>query len=154
MPVHKIIKIISWTAVILWMAFIFNLSSQVAEQSNELSTGITEIIVEAVERVAPQAELDINTLNHIVRKNAHFLSYLVLGIVVLYALRRSGVQGYKSIAIAAVVCILYAVSDEIHQLFVPGREGQIKDVLIDSSGSAAGIVLYLLVSRIFKREAV
>jgi len=134
------------------MAFIFNLSSQVAEQSNELSTGITEIIVEAVERVVPQAELDINTLNHIVRKNAHFLSYLVLGILVLNALRRGGVQGYKSIAITAVVCILYAVSDEIHQLFVPGREGQIKDVLIDSSGSAAGIVLYLLVSRILRRK--
>ena len=43
------ITIISWTAVILWLTLIFNLSSQVAEQSNQLSTGITEIIVKTVD---------------------------------------------------------------------------------------------------------
>jgi VanZ family protein len=48
MSIHKIL---SWTAVILWMALIFNLSSQVTEQSNQLSMGITEIIVETVERI-------------------------------------------------------------------------------------------------------
>jgi len=42
-------KYLSWTVVILWMTLIFNLSSQVAEQSNQLSTGITEIIVKTIE---------------------------------------------------------------------------------------------------------
>jgi len=41
-------KILSWVAVLLWMAVIFNLSSQVAAQSNQLSTGVTEVIVKTV----------------------------------------------------------------------------------------------------------
>jgi VanZ family protein len=44
-----IFKSFSWIAVILWMAFIFNLSSQEVEQSNQLSTGVTEVIVETIE---------------------------------------------------------------------------------------------------------
>ena len=80
-------KFLSWRAVILWMALIFNLSSQVAEQSNELSTGITEVIVKTVEKVAPQAEFNIKSFNNVLRKNAHFFAYLVLGILVLTALK-------------------------------------------------------------------
>ncbi len=138
------IKLLCWAVVVLWMALIFNLSSQVADQSNELSTGFTEIVVKALEKVAPKASFDMGSLNHLVRKNAHFFTYLILGILVINALRRSGVQGYQSIAWAAAICILYAVSDEVHQLYVPGRGAQVKDVLIDSAGSMVGIGLYLL----------
>jgi len=46
MPIRKIL---SWTAVIIWMALIFNLSSQVAQQSNQLSKGVTKVIVKTVE---------------------------------------------------------------------------------------------------------
>lgn len=52
-------KILSWTAVVLWMALIFNLSSQVAEQSDQLSTGLTKIIVKTIEKVAPDWNVDI-----------------------------------------------------------------------------------------------
>ena len=149
MPVNKIL---SWTAVILWMILIFNLSSRVAEQSNQLSTGITEVIVKTVERVAPNVEFDISSFNHIVRKSAHFFAYLVLGVLAMNAFRRSGVQGYKSIMLAAAVCVLYAVSDEFHQLFVPGRGGQAKDVFIDSAGATVGIVVYLLINRVAVRS--
>lgn len=142
-------KIFSWIAVILWMIFIFNLSSQVAEQSNELSTGITEVVVKTVERINPQVDLDTYKLNHIVRKNAHFFAYLVLGILTLNALRRSGIYGYKSVVLALVICVLYSMSDEIHQLFVPGRGGQFKDVIIDSAGVTIGIGVYLLSIRKF-----
>ena len=141
-------KFLSWTAVILWMALIFNLSSQVAEQSNELSTGITEVIVKTVEKVAPQAAFDIKSFNNILRKNAHFFAYLVLGILLLNALSRSGVNGYRGVILALGICILYAISDEVHQLFVPGRGGQVKDVIIDSAGAGAGIGFYWVVSRL------
>jgi VanZ family protein len=146
------IKILSWTAVILWMVFIFNLSSQEVEQSNQLSTGVTEVIVETIEEVAPNADLDVKRINHKVRKNAHFFAYLVLSILVLNALRRSGVYGYRSIILAAALCVTYAISDEIHQFFVPDRGGQIKDVIIDSAGMIAGIGIYLTMSRIIKRK--
>ena len=146
-----IYKSISWIAVVLWMAFIFYLSAQVAEQSNNVSTGITEIIIEVVETVVPEKELDIKTVNHFVRKNAHFFTYFMLGILVVNALAASGVKGFKGIAIAFLICVLYAVSDEVHQLYVPGRGCQITDVLIDSGGALAGISLFTLLRRIFIR---
>ncbi len=39
--------------------------------------------------------------------------------------------------------ILYAVSDEVHQLFVPGRGGQLTDVIIDTAGAGAGLGIYM-----------
>lgn len=143
-------KILAWTAVILWMAVIFHLSHQPATVSNTLSTGITEVIVKTVEKVIPRASIDVQSFNNVVRKNAHFIAYLVLGVLVLNALRRTGVKGSRSLVLALGICVLYAVSDEVHQLFVPGRGGQVHDVLIDSAGASVGIGLYLLVSRVVR----
>jgi VanZ family protein len=147
-------KYLSWIAVILWMVFIFNLSSQEVEQSNKLSTGVTEVIVETIEKVAPNADLDVKSINHKVRKNAHFFAYLVQAILAINAFRRSGVYGYRSIILAAALCVTYAISDEVHQLFVPGRGGLVKDVIIDSAGVIAGIGLYLIVSKIINWKIV
>lgn len=143
----QINMLISWIAVFLWMILIFNLSSQVAEQSNHLSTGITEVIVKTVKKVIPNANFDIS--NHIVRKNAHFFTYLILGMLVVNALRRSEVIGYKSIAL--LICFLYAISDELHQFYVPGRGPGMKDVFIDSAGATVGILVYLGINRINKK---
>lgn len=90
-------KILPWLLVILWMALIFYLSHQPANKSNGLSKGATEIIVETVERVAPKVDINKRSFNHIIRKNAHFFSYLVLGILVANGLRSSGVSGYRAI---------------------------------------------------------
>ena len=139
----KLLFIISWIAVLFWMLFIFNLSSQAADQSDKLSIGVTEIIVEAVEKVTPGYDLNIREFNHILRKNAHFFAYLVLGVLVVSALRQSGIKGLRAFALALSICVLYAVSDEVHQLFVPGRGGQAVDVLIDSAGAIFGIVGYM-----------
>jgi len=126
------------------MLLIFNLSSQAADQSDKLSTGISEIIVETAEKVTPGYDLDIREFNHLLRKNAHFFAYLILGVLVMNALRHSGVKRLRACVFALVISVLYAVSDEVHQLFVPGRGGQVVDVLIDSAGAAVGIGGYLL----------
>ena len=126
------------------MALVFYLSAQPAEQSNNLSTDVTEIIVETVEKVVPSVDFDLESFNHLLRKNAHFFAYLVLGILILNAVRRSGVLGFRGIILTLFISVLFAVSDEIHQLFVPGRGGQVKDVLIDSAGAFIGILMYLL----------
>lgn len=148
----KLNKRLSWAAVIIWMVLIFYLSHQPATKSNDLSTGLTEVIVKTVEKFAPNTKLDIRKFNHKVRKNAHFIAYLVLGVFTVNALRRSGIHGHRSLAIALGICILYAVSDEVHQLFIIGRSGEVRDVLIDSAGACVGIGGYLLISRVFKRE--
>ncbi|SER69208.1 VanZ family protein [Psychrobacillus sp. OK032] len=135
-------KFISYTAVILWMALIFYFSHQPANKSNELSTGITEVIVTAVEKVAPHSDFIFENLNHLVRKNAHFLIYLVLGVLLIHSLRLRGVGRFKGMGLALFICVLYAISDEVHQLFVPGRGAQVRDVLIDSAGAFVGIGVY------------
>nr|WP_255258159.1 VanZ family protein [Bacillus sp. AFS018417] len=75
------------------MVLIIYLSYQSDTKSNELSTRITEVIIEKIEKIAPNTEFDIRVFNHIVRKNVHFFIYLVLGVLVINALRRSGKQG-------------------------------------------------------------
>lgn len=95
-----------------------------------------------IKKVFPAPDFDMNQFDHIVRKNAHFFAYLVLGILVMNALRRSEVSGIKVAILTLGICALYAGSDEMHQLFVAGRSGQIIDVFIDSSGTFIGIGLY------------
>jgi VanZ family protein len=156
---NKITIILSWTAVLLWLVLIFYLSSQPAPQSDGLSKKVTKVIVETVDKVVEleDGKEDVNLVdkfNHIVRKYAHFTCYLVLGLLVMNALRRSGkieLQiNIKEVFIALIFCILYATSDEIHQAFVPGRGPQVKDVFIDSAGSFIGIGMYELIGK-FKK---
>jgi VanZ family protein len=140
-------KKIPWLLVILWMTLIFYLSHQPVAKSNKLSTGITEKLVEVVERMDSDKNLNLGRVNHILRKNAHFFAYLILGILVVNGLRSSGMVGIKSIGLGILICVLYAISDEVHQLFVPGRGGQVKDVLIDSAGSITGIIVYKMINK-------
>ncbi|MGD9677477.1 MAG: VanZ family protein [Vulcanibacillus sp.] len=146
-------KTLSWTAVILWMILIFILSHQPAMQSNQLSAGLTEVIINTIEKAIPTVEFDIRSFNYIVRKNAHFYAYLIMGILMMNAIKKCGVCGIRSIVITLLICVLYAVSDEFHQLFVIGRDGRLKDVLIDSAGSVVGITMFLFYYSKIKREA-
>ncbi len=128
-------KKISWILVVVWMIVIFNLSSQVAKQSDNLSLKVTEVIVETVEEVTHKSiDIDIDILHRYVRKNAHFFAYLLLGVLLLNAT--------ESRSKSFVVCLIYAISDEIHQFFVPGRGPQVKDVIIDTSGAILGILIF------------
>jgi VanZ family protein len=133
-------RILPWALVIFWMALIFYLSHQPAVESSGLSTSITRKIAEIIEKIAPNIGLNLESLNHIVRKNAHFFVYLVLGTFVAHGVKNSGVSSFKVITVALLICILYAISDEIHQLYIPGRSGEVRDVIIDSAGSLVGIL--------------
>ena len=138
----KFIVTISWILVFLWMLIIFRLSSQVAEDSNGLSLGITGLIQNALEKFV---QTDPGSLNHLVRKGAHFSAYMLLAVLASNAVCQSGIKGLKSFAAALGICVLYAVSDEIHQLFVAGRSGQPLDVLIDSFGACVGAGILTLI---------
>lgn len=144
----QLMTFISWTAVIVWMILIFNLSSQVAKESNSLSKGITEIVIETIEKATQKTDFDVSKFNSLLRKNAHFFVYLVLGILVMNAIRRSGLYGVRGFILVLGICILYAISDEVHQLFVPGRGPQVEDVLIDSVGTIVGVGMYSIVDKV------
>ena len=133
----------SWILVLSWMLLIFSLSAQPAEQSRQLSGGITDTVIETVEKVVPNITINRDTLSHLIRKNAHFFAYFILGILVTNALyQTTKIQSKRQIMLAFIICVLYAISDEVHQLFVPGRSGEVRDVLIDSAGASVGIFMY------------
>jgi VanZ family protein len=135
-------KLLILLAVIFWMAIIFKLSAQPGEQSNLLSTKVTTFIVSLAQQFRP--DMNVLSLNYFIRKCAHFLAYLVLGIIVLFAMRRIGFTGKQSVVFTLLLCIGYAITDELHQAFVPGRTPKLMDVFIDSSGALQGIGIYLL----------
>jgi VanZ family protein len=79
----------------------------------------------------PDLGTGLGTWDLVLRKLAHAAEFAVLGFLLLRAVRREGV--------ALVLGIAYAASDELHQHFVPGREGAPLDVLIDAVGVAVGV---------------
>jgi VanZ family protein len=149
---RQLMYLLPWLIVVIWMLLIFNLSSQPAQNSDKLSIGVTEKVVETVENVTPKTELNLDSLNHIVRKNAHFFIYLALAIWVQIALSKNRIIGYKRLLLVIGICVLYASSDEYHQLFVAGRGAQVKDVFIDSAGAIVGIVVYRIVNRFLSKK--
>jgi len=76
-------RLISWLAVALWLVIIFILSAQPVYKSNGLSKGIAERIVKAIEKVSPEKNINVDRFNHYLRKTAHFLSYMILGILMM-----------------------------------------------------------------------
>ena len=143
-------KIIAWLAVFFWMTIIFISSHLPATESSELSSGITEFILEAFGEIISNIGIGINDLHFIVRKNAHFFAYLVLGLLTANALRISGGLSYTRAILAFGFCVVYAASDEFHQLFIPGRSGELRDVFIDTAGAIVGVGIVLLVSKVKK----
>ena len=136
------LKKIFWLFTVATAVAIFCFSAQPAEQSNHVSSGVTEKIVDLSPKVRqlPPAEKQkvVANVNNAVRKYAHFTLFAVLGLFITLALFRPEQKWFITLAIALGFCILYAASDEIHQLFVPGRGAQFRDVMIDFSGAILG----------------
>jgi len=139
---------IAWFLVISWMAVIFYMSSQPAVASDGMSKGVTKLIIQIVSVIYPldievvSTQLWVDRFNHTVRKLGHVTEYLILGIFVANAYKKSGVNGCKLMMYSLILCFAYAVSDEFHQYFVPGRGPGWSDVMLDSFGAALGIIIY------------
>ncbi len=141
-------KILSLVLLVLWMSCIFAFSAQPAEASSALSDRVKAMVVQIVERIFPSA-IDATEsadesgfLITLIRKSAHFLAYLVLGILALWTFSCWGAP--KRYVFSFALCVLYAASDEIHQIFVPGRAGRLFDVFIDSMGASLGLLTVFL----------
>lgn len=137
-------KVLAWILVIVWSFIIFGFSSDNGEESSGLSEKLLIKIVTVFTDIKENTkEMDemINKYGFLIRKCGHFFIYFVLGLLVMNALYISGVNKYYLIY-ATLFCIIYAISDEVHQLFVDGRSGQISDVLLDSSASIFAEYIY------------
>jgi VanZ family protein len=114
-----------WVPALIWMGCLFILSTAFFSASN------TAKVIEPILRfLFPTASAATISMGHgMVRKAAHFTNYGIL----FWLLIRGPMEGRPYAALG--FCVFYALLDEGHQIFVPGRTASLYDVAIDSSGA-------------------
>ena len=155
---------------IFWMGFIFYMSGTNGEISHQESTKIVDLIKDSQVKLQDNAEnktingnsnidenitnaqqVEDNKLDFIIRKNAHGFMYMVLAFLVSSAFFTFNKRGKDTIVYILFICLFYAVTDEFHQSFVPGRGSLVSDVLVDFAGALIGLAFfYLAYYRIYK----
>lgn len=123
-------KIYYWMPVVILMGVIFFLSSR--------------------QRISVSETYEINFLFF---KTLHVLEYALLFLISYRAVKYGSSVKRKKIGITAFfITVVYAISDELHQTFVPTREGHIRDVIIDTFGALlAWISLYQILPKLPKK---
>lgn len=156
---------ICFVLMLLWMLVIFMFSARDSVESTEdsyrVGMEVGRLVVPAFndlpqeEQIAFAASIDFP-----VRKLAHATEYAVLGLLaigMLYGTRRRDgryISSWVSILAAWAIAVAYAGTDEMHQLFVSGRSGQISDVLLDSAGALAGVLLGAFIMGRMKKKKI
>ena len=147
----RLFRIVSVVLLLALMITVFCFSAQTADDSSSLSDGITIKIISVIfsdfgSFSKAEHEEIINNATFSVRKLAHFSLYFAMGILSFLS-----VVSYKKIRLSLrflfsyLISVLYAVSDEIHQLFVPGRSCELRDVFIDSLGVLTALIILFII---------
>lgn len=117
------------------------LSNDNGIQSSGKSDGIAYFIASKINII------NTDDLIFIIRKMAHITEYLILGILLFNVLKDYNIINTKLVIITIIFCFTYAISDEVHQLFIQSRSGKFSDVLIDTIGSSIGSFIYYLIMK-------
>ena len=149
----NIIRGILITALIAIFVTIFGFSNQNSETSSGLSQKVTNFVGEIVPTIKnmPEAEKEkvVDRIESIVRKIAHYSIYTLVGILLMGLMSTYKIKELDRLAISLIIGVIYASTDEIHQVFVPGRGPLITDVILDSMGVLTGIFIVMLVLKIY-----
>lgn len=114
--------LISWLPAILWMVLIFLLSSRPSVHASA-----------------------IDWQDFFIKKTGHFVEYFILNALLIFGFKNTTALKSPQLILAAfILAVIYAASDELHQTFVPGREGRPRDVVIDTLGISASAYIYHL----------
>lgn len=141
----KLLRIVLLILIFIWAFLVFNFSSQSGDDSSGLSRMIVELFT--------KDEAIINKVEPYVRKAAHFSEYGLGGILFLSLFNTYKWTDKSKIMISILLGIWYAITDELHQLMVPGRHGSFFDIYIDSLGFSTGVLgmmILIKLSEIFK----
>ena len=129
------------------MIVIFSFSSADANKSTGTSDKVITTMIEIKDKITNketpnnEKEIIVKNSSFYIRKIAHITEYLILGFLIFNLLKQYSVT---NIYYAIGLSILYSCTDEFHQLFINGRSGSIRDVLIDTIGILIGTYLYKL----------
>lgn len=140
--------------LLLVMGLVFFFSSQPAVESAQVSGFFANKVLRVLERIFKQAASSdvaaaFSALDHYVRKFGHFSEYFVLGLLaanLFFSLFKEKSRR-SCLFVSILFCSLYATSDEVHQIFVPGRGPGASDVLLDSVSAAAAVAIIWLIRR-------
>jgi VanZ family protein len=140
-----------WLPMLIWMAVIFAASSDA--QSFEHSS---RILAPLLRWLFPKISDDtVHLAVFIARKCCHLAEYAMLALLIFRALNRSRNQltpwSWPKVGGTLLIVFLYASSDEFHQIFVPTRTPRIHDVVIDTFGGAAALLILWFIGRWRKR---
>lgn len=139
---HNKKRIILIILTILWMGIIFSFSAENSDKSSNTSGRTIRTIVRIFTNLPEEQENQVvEQLQHVVRKGAHFSIYTIGGIILLFLVKTY--TNNKPWIYAWGIGTLYAITDEIHQYFVPGRSCEIADVMLDSCGVITGILIVI-----------
>ena len=149
----KVLKICVWIPVIIVAVGIFGFSSQEGESSGSTSRRVANVLIDVADSIHlvdvrwNGREQLVEKLQVPIRKAAHITEYALLAALIYTALAVDGLKwkftGYAAFGIS----VLFACSDEFHQLFVPGRSGLAADVLIDASGILIAVLICAALDR-------
>ena len=134
-------KIKYYIPAIIWMIFIFMMSNANGNDSSAQSNVLVDLVINLV-------HINKETLSFLIRKASHMSEYAILLALLYYALSKTFTYKYN-LLLSFIFAFLYACSDEFHQLFIPGRSGQFRDVLIDSSGALIMLLIIICIKKIF-----
>ncbi len=153
-------KILIWIPAIVMAMVIFGFSKQDGEESSGLSYKAADMILTVCDKAGIVDYNDNNRDSMIeavqfpIRKAAHMTEYALLSVLVMLALIVDGIKGIRLPVIAAIIAVAFAATDELHQRYVPGRYGCVRDVLIDAAGSIIGLAIaYVLYKNMHKNKA-
>lgn len=146
-------KVLTVFLLVGWMTIIFVFSAQQAEESGEMSGSVAIQILDGAERVfgIDLSELDrfhmVEKLSYPIRKSAHMTEYAILALLAFLFWQAFGIERKRAYRFSFFLAVVYAATDELHQIFVPGREGKFTDVCIDAVGALIGLWILWMVQR-------
>lgn len=136
-------------AAAIMIALIWTNSMVPGDESTSASLSVVVAVQEVLGALGLPSAWVTNLL---VRKMGHFLEYLALGAVVSQALDPGHALEPSTFAAAAIVLVLVPAVDEAIQLSIPGRSGQLSDVVLDVCGAACGVCIRSLIIRGARRR--
>ncbi|MFR6018303.1 MAG: VanZ family protein [Paraclostridium sordellii] len=132
---------------IIWMGLIYYMSNQPATISSSQSGGFINMLSNLPIIGNTIKELmKIGIAEFLIRKSAHMFLYFMLAILIYMVFKN--INNIKVYIYSLTGCFIYACTDEIHQLFIAGRSGEFKDVLVDTLGAIIGLLLVFMINKI------
>ncbi len=152
-------RAISILGLVTCMIAIFVFSCENSDTSNATSGEFIKklciFFIDGFEHLPEQERVEIISQNQaVIRTLAHFSIFAALGFFASLTLTSFAVFKLKNLVFSTLFCVFYALSDEIHQHFVPGRAFQFSDILVDSLGCIVGILLVTCLAAIILKKKV